>query len=364
MKTSSRSVTAILLLAIAFAPSLALAKRNNNNNGNRNVVHLDWENLQSDIHGAAEFTDPNVTNPWGIAVANNGVVFVADNGAGVATAYFQDGTPFPNFTSPLVVSIPASATNTEGANPTGVVSNNTAGFKITSGGNSQPARLIFVSEDGMISGWNPSIDATNAIKAVDNGASGAIYKGAAIAVVAGPTSNASGQARLYVANFFAGKVEVYDENFAPIGNPGFVDPNLPAGYAPFNIRNFGNQLFVSYALQDADKHDDVPGAGLGIIDVFNTNGVLLRRLISNGGNLNAPWGMEIVNGALWVGNFGDGAINIYNPNNGNFLGVAKDDFGIPLQFDGLWALYLSEGGLFFSAGIVDEEHGIFGVIFN
>jgi uncharacterized protein (TIGR03118 family) len=320
---------------------------------------FDWENLQSDIAGVAEQVDPNVLNPWGIAQTAAGNIWVADNHAGVATVYKQDGTPAPNAGSPLVVTIPPSPPNTSGS-PTGVVFNGSSFFKITKGSNSQPARLIFVSEDGMISGFNSQVDSTNAIAAKDNDG-GHVYKGATLGV-------ANGRNFLYVVNFHApGSIETYNENFVlqSAASFPFVDPSLPADYSPFNIRNFKGQLFVTYAKRNpASPDDDLKGAGLGLIDVFNTNGQFVKRLVSPGGNLNAPWGLEIVSGSLWVGNFGDGQINVYNPNNGNFQGKPRDGFGNPLAFDGLWGLLLTNNGLFFTAGIADEDHGIFGVIFS
>jgi len=208
----------------------------------------------------------------------------------------------------------------------------------------------------VISGWNPSLNNTQAFKAVDNGPTGAIYKGATLG-----TNN--GQNLLFVTNFSSGHVETYNQNFQQINPSGFADPNLPAGYEPFGIRNFNGQVFVTFVPRNPAKPgDDLAGPGNGIIDVFNTKGQLLRRLISNG-RLNAPWGLEIVNGQLWVGNFGDGKINVYDPNTGSFQGVPRDTFGIPLAFDGLWGLFLSNGDLFFTAGIADEDHGMFGVIF-
>jgi uncharacterized protein (TIGR03118 family) len=316
---------------------------------------FDWENLEGDIPGVAEITDSNVMNPWGIAVSPSSILYVADNGAGVATAYFTDGTPSPNFSNPLVITIPASASNSDGANPTGTVWNTTSSYKVSNGTNSLPAKLIFVSEDGMISGWNPNLNNTQAFRAVDNGAS-AVYKGAAL-------GNANSQTYLYVTNFSSGQVETYNGNFVLQAGFPFSDANLPPGYAPFGIRNFNGQIFVTYAKRDpANPDDDLAGAGLGFVDVFTTKGQFVKRLISQG-RLNAPWGLEIVSGQLWVGNFGDGRINVYNPSNGSFIGTPRDVFGIPLTFDGLWGLRLTNGAIYFTAGIADEEHGIFGAIF-
>jgi uncharacterized protein (TIGR03118 family) len=316
---------------------------------------FDWENLQSDIHGVGELTDQHLVNPWGMAHSDSETIFVADNGTGVATQYFEDGTPAPSFTSPLVISIPRSVVNTEGANPTGIVWNNTSFFHVSNGVSSLPAKLIFVSEDGVISGWNPNLNHTQAFKASDHGSTSAVYK----AVTMGVFNNHN---FLYVTNFHSGNVETYNENFMRVLQFPFTDPNIPAGYAPFGIRNFNGNVVVTYAKQDAAREDDVPCSGCGFVDVFNTHGQLLRRLIS-GGNLNAPWGLELVNGQLWVGNFGDGRINVYDPANGSFIGRPRDVFNIPLRFDGLWDLLFDDHNVYFTAGISDEDHGIFGAIF-
>src|SRR5438132_1557835 len=142
---------------------------------------------------------------------------------------------------------------------------------------------------------------------------------------------------------------------------GFADPSLPVGYGPFGIRNFNGEIFVTYAKQDHDREDDVPGPGFGFVNVFDTSGNFLRRLISNG-NLNAPWGLALVDGELWVGNFGDGKINNYDPATGTFIETISRADGTPLEFDGLWDLLPLGDGVFFTAGIADEEHGLFGII--
>jgi uncharacterized protein (TIGR03118 family) len=346
MKPSTIRIKTIVFIAAVLFMTAALSR----------ATGFDWENLQSNVHGVAELTDRHVVNPWGLARSAWDTIFVADNGTGVATEYFEDGTPAPSFGNPRVITIPPSAANTEGANPTGTIWNHTSSFHVSNGVNSLPAKLIFVSEDGMICGWNPNLNDTHAFRAVDRGATGAIYKGVAMGV-------ANNHSFLYVTNFHSGHVETYNENFAlqTTGFP-FSDPNIPAGYGPFGIRNFDGNVVVTYAKQDAEKEDDVPCPGCGFVNVFNTHGQLPRRLVSHG-NLNAPWGLEIVNGQLWVGNFGDGRINVYDPGNGSFIGRPKDIFNIPLRFDGLWGLRLEDGIVYFTAGIVDEDHGIFGVIF-
>jgi len=313
-----------------------------------------WTNFQSDIAGVAQHTDSNLVNPWGMATPSaNGPIWVSDNGTGVSTLYNKDGTA-----RSLVVTIPTAARNRGTGTPTGVVFNNTGFFKVTKNGNSMTALFIFASEDGSISGWNPNLDQTNAIIAVDNGTNlgvnHAVYKSLTLGV-------ANGHNFLYASNFHTGKVETYDENFHQVTPNGFVDPNPPAGYAPFGIRNFNGEIFVTYAKQDHAKHDDVAGPGNGFINVFDTSGNFLRRLVSHG-HLNSPWGLALVEGELWVGNFGNGFINVYDPMTGTFIETLMRAGGTPLQFDGLWDMLPLGTGVYFTAGIADEGHGLFGLI--
>jgi uncharacterized protein (TIGR03118 family) len=346
MKTTSAYTKFGLLLVAAVMFTAASARADT----------YSWTNFQSDIAGVAQHTDPNLVNPWGMSVSPGGTIWVSDNGTGVATLYHQDGTA-----ASLVVTIPTAKQNRGTGNPTGQVFNGTPFFQVTKNGISAPAFFIFVSEDGSISGWNPTVDGTHAIIAVDNGTNrgvnSAVYKSLTIGM-------ANGHNFLYASNFHTGQVETYDENFHQVTPNGFVDPNLPAGYAPFGIRNFNGEIFVTYAKQDHAKHDDVAGPGLGLVNVFDTSGNFLRRLISTGGNLNAPWGLVEVENELWVGNFGDGLINVYDPMTGAFIETLMRLDGTPLQFDGLWDLLPAQsgGGVFFTAGIADEAHGLFGLI--
>src|SRR5207247_10089243 len=233
----------------------------------------------------------------------------------------------------------------------------------------------FASEDGTISGWNPAVPppptSTHAQVAVDNSASGAVYKGLAIAVT-------SVGDRLYATNFHAGTVDVFDASFHAVPG-GFTDPDLPAGYAPFGIRALGGVIYVTYALQDADKHDDVAGVGHGFVNAFDTDGHLLRRVASRG-RLNSPWGLALApadfgqfSGNLLVGNFGDGHINAFDlarfAGNGELQprGQLHAADGPPIAIDGLWALAFGNGAsagptnaLFFTAGPFDEADGLFG----
>src|SRR6266404_4430435 len=307
-----------------------------------------WENLQSDIHGVAEHTDPNLVNPWGMAPNSSGsVIWVSDNGTGVSTLYAQDGTA-----NSLVVSIPAREKG-KGANPTGIVRNGTSLFKVAKAGNSQPARFIFVSEDGTVSGWNPSVD-PNAVVAV-KGKGDNVYKGLTMGM-------AGGHNFLFATNFHKGQVDTYDENFNLVNVNNFKDPNLPKKFAPFGIRNINGMIYVTYAMQGPGAKDDVAGPGNGFINIFDTSGNFVKRLVSNG-NLNSPWGLALVEGTnLWVGNFGDGKINNYDPTTGAPLGTINRADGTPLQFDGLWDMLPLGSGVYFTAGIGDEAHGLFGLI--
>ena len=336
-------------------------------------------NLVSDIPGLAAFTDPNLVNSWGVAFSPTGPFWVADNGAGVATVYYGNGRPFPKPSTPLVVTVPPPTASTGTSAPTGLVFNGTSDFVVTKNGASGPGRFLFDTEDGTISGWNPGVDRTHAVIAVDNSAPGgadgsafgAVYKGLALA------RNGSSNF-IYAANFSDGVVEMYDANFNFVKS--FTDPSITPdaatpGFAPFGIRHIGGQLFVTFAMQDADRHDDVAGAGVGFVDIFSADGDFVRRF-ATGGTLNSPWGLALApanfgrfSNALLVGNFGDGRINAFAPTSGSFLGQLQNNQGQPISIDGLWTLTFGNGGLagatnslFFSAGINDEGDGLFGRI--
>jgi uncharacterized protein (TIGR03118 family) len=319
-------------------------------------------NLVSDVPGVASQTDSNLANPWGIASSATSPFWVADNHTGLSTLYNTSGTP-----QSLVVTVPPAAGGTQGS-PTGIVFNGSTDFQVSAG---SPARFIFATEDGTISGW---ASGTAAILKVDKSASEAIYKG--LAIGNNGTSNF-----LYAANFHENKIDVFDAAFASATLGGsFGDPTIPAGYAPFNIQNIGGVLYVTYALQDADAEDDVPGLGHGFINKFDLNGNFIARFASRG-TLNSPWGMAVAPAgfggfanALLVGNFGDGRINAFNPATGAFLGqLADDSGGQAISIEGLWGLKFGNGGnggdantLYFAAGIAGpdelEDHGLFGSI--
>ena len=333
--------------------------------------------LVSDIQGRAQHFDPNLVNPWGISASGGSPMWVSDNNAGATTLYDGAGNAFPPPPNgPLVVHIPLPGGSPGGA-PTGTVFNPTTDFKITKGGTTGKALFIFATEDGTIAAWKQDADITNAVLPVDNsqatdgaGDVGAVYKGLAIGSVG--TAN-----YLYATNFRFGTVDVFDAQFKPALAGSFSDPAIPSGFAPFGIQNIGgSQIFVTYAKQNAAKHDDVKGPGNGFVDVFSTSGVLLRRFAS-GGTLNSPWGLALAPPAfgnfhddVLVGNFGDGLINAFTAA-GVLRGQLKSETNAPIQIDGLWGLRFGNGALgaspntlYFAAGINDEKDGLFGSIVN
>jgi uncharacterized protein (TIGR03118 family) len=240
---------------------------------------------------------------------------------------------------------------------------------ISEHGRSAPADILFATEDGTITAWSQQVDRNHALVAADNSANGAVYKALTLG------SNAQGSF-VFATNFHNGTVDVFDSHFHSVHLAGsFTDPNLPAGFAPFGIKNINGTLFVTYAKQDADRHDDVAGVGNGFIDEFNTNGQLIARFASQGA-LNSPHGMAaapanfgVFSNALLVGNFGDGRINAFDLKTGKFLGQLSDAGGHPLANAGIWGMTFGNGAggthtntLYFVAGINGEKDGLLGAI--
>jgi uncharacterized protein (TIGR03118 family) len=284
-------------------------------------------------------TDPDLINPWGTSFSATSPFWVSDNGTGKATLYNAAGVK-----QGLIVSMPA-------ADPiTGQVFNGTASFNGDT--------FLFASENGHIDGWRGALG-TNAEQL--SSVASAVYKGLAI-------TNAKNT--IYAANFNSGAIDKFTGPGAPIGS--FTDPTLPAGYAPFNIQNIGGVFYVTFALQDGAKHDDVAGAGHGFVDSFDPATNTFTRLISNG-VLDSPWGLARAPGTfgefandLLVGNFGDGTINAFNPITGAFLGTLDGFGGLALDNPGLWGLTFGNTGagsnpnaLYILAGGADEDVGVF-----
>lgn len=305
-------------------------------------------NLVSNIPGLAAQTDPNLVNPWGVSASATSPFWVSDNGTGVTTLYNTAGIP-----QSLVVTIPNPAGGASA--PTGQVFNGSGQFNNDN--------FIFATENGTIAGWRGALG-TTAETLFNNSGSGAIYKGLALATTGQGTY-------LLAADFHNNKIDVFPSSGASVLPGNFVDPNLPAGYAPFNVQNIGGQVYVTYAKQDATGRDDVPGTGNGFISVFNLNGNFVKRLASNG-SLNSPWGLALAPsgwgaaaGDLLVGNFGNGQINAFNLD-GTFVGTLAGLNGLPIVNDGLWALTFGNGGnggnvnsLYITAGLNDEADGLF-----
>jgi len=378
------SLTAAAVVAIAVSSAVAQAQEDSQSDRNAYVVTP----LVSNLPGSAAMHDPVLQNAWGIAFSPSGSPFwVNDNATGCSTLYTGDGTKIglqvsiplpggviaPNSCQPFDFGNPPATTP---AAPTGIVWNPSSAFLVP--GTKTPAAFIFATEDGTLSTWAGGLTpATDAVLAVDNSANptpaaGAVYKSLVFGL------SAKGLL-LYAANFRHATVDV----FGPTGanglftaattDGGFVDSRIPAGYAPFGIANIDGDLFVTYAKQNAQKHDDVAGPGNGFVDVFDTDGHLLRRFTSRG-PLNSPWAVTRASfafgrfsGRILIGNFGNGHINAFD-NHGQFVGELEDTQGNPVAIDGLWTLALGGGrgsssdALYFAAGPTGETNGLFGTI--
>jgi len=302
--------------------------------------------------GAAS-VDSSLKNPWGMAFGPTGVLWVSDNHSGASTLYDTTGAK-----RALVVAVPSSGSATGGA-PSGIVYNPTADFVIPG---SSKALFIFAGEDGVISAWNASTG--NATLVADRSANGAVYKGLALAANGGANF-------LFATDFKQNGVDVFDATFHFVKS--FTDSTVPAGYAPFGIQAIGGQLYVTFAKQLAPANqDDQAGPGNGYVDVFNTNGTVVKRFATRGA-LNSPWGVALApagfggfSGDLLLGNFGDGRIGAYDPATGSFIDFLRDGTANPIVIDGLWGLTFGPSPdsttLFFTAGPDGEAHGLLGTL--
>ena len=315
-------------------------------------------NLVSDGSVKAQTTDSQLINPWGIAIGTQTPFWIDDAGSGFSEVYDSGGN------KQFVVQIPAAGGLAKTGSPTGIAFNpSTTDFALPQG---SAALFIFDALDGTISAWNSA--STNAVKVVDNSASGTAYTGLAI-------DNNGAANYVLAANFAANTIDVFDAMFAPAKLSGnFIDAAIPQGYAAFNVHVINNQVFVMYAMQTPGGGPPTGGAGAGYVSVFDGNGKLLNHAIS-GGNLNAPWGIALAptsfgafGGDLLVGNFGDGTINAFDPTSFAFQGQLKDATGNPIQNDRLWEILFGQDGtgdpntLYFSAGVNNEKGGLFGAI--
>jgi len=361
-------LTGCLAAALMLGSALCAAQTAPDTSSRHGNDFYTQRNLVSDGSTSADHTDVHLVNAWGVAFNPFGFVWVANNGTGTSTLYDGDGN-----VQSLVVQIPTPDA-ASGGTPTGIVfnpSSSAASFAVSAGGVTGASKFLFATEDGVIAGWAPNVNTTQAIVAVDNSASTrAVYKGIAL------SAGGAGQL-LYATDFRNARVDVFDSTFAPVTLPAgaFTDPHLPTGYAPFGIQAIGGDVFVTYARQVAGSDDEAHGPGLGVVDVYDPNGALLDRVATHGG-LNAPWGVALApagfgpfSGSLLIGNFGDGRINAYSPTSHRWLGQLRGQNGRTIQIDGLWGIAFGNGfanqpvnTLFFAAGPGDEAHGLYGRI--
>jgi len=340
LKTLTQRAVILGLLAVSCASSV-LAQH----------TGYSQTNLVAKTAGVANHTDAQLSNPWGISFIPGQPFWIANNNGGTSTEYDAQG----NKVQPTI-GIPVAAHNPcpQGC-PTGTVANDQAGLF----GN---ASFLFDTEDGIIASWTGQ---NNAFTVVDNSAAGAVYKGLAV------LTNIEGTF-LLAANFNSGRIDVFDRNFHAtrlVGN--LTDPNLPAGYAPHNVKVISNVILVAYAKQDDAKHDPVIGNGLGLVDAFDMEGNF-HGTFASGALLNAPWGMVAApatfgdfSNDILIGNFGDGTINAYTTA-GQFVGQLSNSAGQVVATPGLWDLVFGAGGtgnpstLYFTAGGADQTNGLFG----
>jgi len=305
--------------------------------------------------------DPKLGDAWGVAFNPHAFVWVANRATSTSTLYDGAGVP-----QSLVVSLPPGVAGA--ARPTGIVFNGHSDFMVTANGMTGASAFIFAGQGGTLSGWSPGVDQTHAVMAFDGGNAGAVYTGLALA-------SRGASDFLYAADFRHATVDMFDANFSKVGG-GFVDQSLPDGYAPYGIQAIGDQVYVSYARQGAQTGVAVTGAGQGAVDVFDTAGNLVKRLVTPGSALNAPWGMAMapaafgtVGNTLLVANVGDGRINAFDASTGALMGTLSTADGNPIAIDGLHGIAFGNGigdqstnTLFFAAGPGGGSHGVYGRI--
>lgn len=319
------------------------------------------------------FQDPNLINPWGLARSSGGPWWVSDNGTGLSTLYTGSGSIVP-----LVVKIPAA--KSEGGtlgSPTGIIFNGGTGFTIGSG---KPSVFLFVTEDGTISGWNPNVNLTNAVIAVNESEKGASFKGATAANAS--LDDRATQMLLYVADFTRGKIEVFDQSFHHVseveeafrGGEGDDDDDAQHGFSPFNVQNLGGNIYVTYAKRGSGINEQ-DGPGLGEVKVYSPGGRFLMKL-QHGSWLNAPWGLAVApsdfgpySHSILVGNFGSGWIAAFNPVTGAFQDFLRDTNSKIVSIPGLWGIAPGNDGksgnatsLYYSAGGAGEQSGVLGTL--
>lgn len=372
----------IFMFAIALHPGAVFAQ------------HYTQTNLISNVSGQAPVTDPNLQNPWGLVHSASSPWWVSNNAGGTSSLYTGAGAIISLPTPTGAVTVPNAPSQPAPGSPTGIMYNGSAtDFLLAPAVGNTPAKqaiFLFVTEDGTVQGWNPGVSLSTAVIKVDNSEKpnkkdGAVYKGATIVVV-------DGHRFILAANFRSGRIDIFDTNFNQVhwrdhDDEAFDDDNLPWGFVPFNVQEYGPNVYVTYAKQDAAKHDPVqPGEpGDGFVDVFSLHGRFISRL-EHGPWFNAPWGVVLTTAdfgdfshTLLVGNFRGGTIGAFNPITGKFLGNVLNPDGTTLWIDGLWGLAFGTGSidaadptkdsssgsgnvLYFTAGPNNETNGLFGTL--
>jgi uncharacterized protein (TIGR03118 family) len=346
----------VVSAALVVGTPLAASAHGPSNSHGHDEGSVTVQNVISSKKGEAPLTDPTLQNMWGLAEGPDSSVWAANMGGKTSIILRGTGThsdPFRQVTP--TVAVP------DAVGPSGEVFNGTDGFKING---KDPARFIIAGLGGTITAWNTG---TAAVQVASG--TGAEYTGLDI------IDSRKGP-ELAATDFHNNRIDIFDSKFKKISTRGFQDRNLPSGYAPFNIEQIGDKVFVTYALQDANKAIDVPGAGHGFVDVYSTDGSLDRRLISRG-DLSSPWGLTVaprgwgdLTGKILVGNLGDGHIHVYDPNSGRLITELKDKHGNAIMVTGLWGLINgndNSGGsqaIWFAGGasMANPNHGVVGTL--
>jgi uncharacterized protein (TIGR03118 family) len=354
-RTRSFGVLAAATVLTLGLPATAGASRHGDDFTARQV------NLVSDVAGMAPLTDPDLVNPWGLSLNATSPLWVSNAGSRTSTLYSSaPGSTTATKVAAVRPTFPALG------EPTGQVANTGTGFVLTKGAVSGPARFLFVTLEGQVTAWNAQVDGPMGDVEVKAAVPGAVYTGVALA-----------GDRLYAADFSKKSIDVFDAAFTPVPTTStqFRDFRVPNDFGPFNVQNLGGNLFVTYAKVDPRTFDSVDGPGLGFVDEFSPDGKLLARIATRQ-SLNSPWGLAMapaswgnLAGALLIGNFGDGRINVVLSNGHGIAGLLRDSAtGQPLKIPGLWALLAGNpaaagaDSLWFSAGVDNENHGLLGVL--
>jgi uncharacterized protein (TIGR03118 family) len=319
--------------------------------------------LISDQSGAAHL-EANLIDPWDMTAGGGSSVALSNYGSTHSILFNAGDLSLP------ALAIGVARGSAASARSTGVAFNSANGFEVTSGNRTGVARFIVASEGGTLSGWAPSLDLEHLVVAFDGSAIGAVYTSLAM-------TPQGVESVLLAADFHNRVVDTFGADFVKQAGGGrFVDPALPAGYAPFGVAVQGGLVYVTYALPDASGHGPRTGAGLGLVNAFSVTGQLVRRLVPAGSTLNAPWSVALapaefggLGGALLVANSGDGAISAFDAASGRPLGFLIGPDGAALVIDGLHRIAFGNGALgqqsdalFFTAGPKGGTHGRFGRI--